>query len=153
MTQEVADRIAADFGLPPGLVRAFCQAESSWRPEATRYEPGFQRRYLSFNQLSEEENKSRATSWGLMQIMGQTARELGFTGKYEDLLDPETGIFWGCVYIKKRALKYRDTLGWRGVIAAYNAGTPRVEDGRFLNQTYVNRVIAYWNEYDGVQHY
>lgn len=32
---------------------------------------------------------------GMMQVMPSTARYLGYTGKTEDLLDPETNIVWG----------------------------------------------------------
>ncbi|MGA8268053.1 MAG: lytic transglycosylase domain-containing protein, partial [Candidatus Acidiferrales bacterium] len=40
---------------------------------------------------------SRAISWGLMQVMGQTARERGFAGKFlSELCDPATGLDAGC---------------------------------------------------------
>jgi soluble lytic murein transglycosylase-like protein len=40
--------------------------------------------------------KNRATSWGLMQVMGQSARELGYREFIPELCDPASGLYWGC---------------------------------------------------------
>lgn len=49
--------------------------------------------------LTSEKN-ARATSWGLMQVMGQTAREHDFEDDYltELCIHPRKGIEWGCRY-------------------------------------------------------
>jgi soluble lytic murein transglycosylase-like protein len=78
------------------------EQESSWNPWALRYEPAFYARYVE-PQLSrgaiasEGEARARAFSWGLMQVMGQVARERGFAGaSLANLCDPATGLAVGC---------------------------------------------------------
>jgi soluble lytic murein transglycosylase-like protein len=98
---ELARRIAAAHGLDPALACAVIEQESAWNPWAVRYEPGFLSRYVAplytAGKLSATEAYTRSMSWGLMQVMGQVAREFGFPGKYlSELCDPATGIEFGC---------------------------------------------------------
>jgi soluble lytic murein transglycosylase-like protein len=68
--------------LDAALVCAICEQESAWNPWAIRYEPAFFAHYvapqLSAGQISSTEAQARAFSWGLMQVMGQVAREHNF---------------------------------------------------------------------------
>jgi hypothetical protein len=127
---------AAAHGLPPEVVCAVCEQESgdrnpdpetgreNWDPWAIRYEPAFYRRYIQLllvqGELHDEtEARARAFSWGLMQVMGQTARESGYTGHMAGLCDPATGTDVGCrVLVKKLAEAGGDTkyglLLWNG---------------------------------------
>jgi soluble lytic murein transglycosylase-like protein len=42
-------------------------------------------------------------SWGLMQVMGQVARENGFTDHYlSGLCDPAAGVDLGCRVLRKK---------------------------------------------------
>ena len=88
------------FGLDTALLAALVEHESSWNPWAIRYEPAFFARYilplLQSETVRDTEARARAFSWGLMQIMGQTARELGFAGDLASLCDPDVGLTWGC---------------------------------------------------------
>jgi soluble lytic murein transglycosylase-like protein len=89
--------IAAQHALPPALVCAVVEQESAWNPYAIRYEPAFRMRYVAPLGLSSTEEIARSISWGLMQVMGQVAREHGFTGKFlAALCDPATGLDAGC---------------------------------------------------------
>ncbi len=75
-----AARTAAEArGLDPALVCAVCHHErANWKQWAVRYEPGFYEKYVEkMVGISATEKTMRATSFGLMQIMGQVARELG----------------------------------------------------------------------------
>ena len=46
---------------------------------------------------AETESRMRAFSWGLMQVMGQVAREHGFSGRsLAQLCEPATGLEIGC---------------------------------------------------------
>lgn len=99
----LARKYATKYLLDTALVCAIADHESGgWIPWATRYEPLFFDKYVQplvntgvVHTMSEA--NARATSWGLMQIMGQTARELGFTGKYlSELCDPDVGLDLGC---------------------------------------------------------
>src|SRR5260370_34198806 len=67
-------------------------------------EPTFFPRYVAplntNNKITASEAWARGFSWGLMQVMGQVAREHGFAaGEHpfrSELCDPEQGITVGC---------------------------------------------------------
>ncbi|HET9402524.1 MAG TPA: lytic transglycosylase domain-containing protein [Candidatus Acidoferrales bacterium] len=92
---------AAKYGLEGSLICAIIEQESSWNPWAMRYEPAFFGRYVEPLvlpwKLSATEAHSRATSWGLMQVMGQVAREARFAGEFLSMLcKPDEGMDVGC---------------------------------------------------------
>ena len=137
---------ARTHGLSVALVLAIVQVESGGNPWASRYEPGFYARYVhgkpirAFAPCSEAtEARWRATSFGLMQIMGQTARETGFKGVYlTELCDPHLNLDWGCRYLALLMKKYGPG---DAAIAAYNAGSPKKGgDGRWVNQAYIDKI-------------
>jgi soluble lytic murein transglycosylase-like protein len=141
------------FRLPYGLIRSIIITESNGDPWAIRYEPAFKSAYLDgktwkvFGAVSHEtEVMSRATSWGLMQVMGQVARERGFDRPFlSALCNPGIGIDYGCRQLKLFEQRYFDQHGWPGVIAAYNAGSPRFDvNGDWVNAGYVNKVRSLW---------
>ncbi len=84
------------WGLSPKLVCAIVEQESNWDPWAVRYESAFDRRYVLPMRLRPTQEILRAMSWGLMQVMGQTALEHGLEGSPVMLLDPQTGLDVGC---------------------------------------------------------
>jgi soluble lytic murein transglycosylase-like protein len=100
----IARRKAQEYGLPADLVCAVIEQESGWDTTAMRFEPDFFMKYVRPSYLAGRmkatEAYARAYSWGLMQIMGETAREEGFTGEFlTALCDPETGIDAGCKHL------------------------------------------------------
>lgn len=134
---------ALEFGIDPDLVEAMAMTESSGNPKATRYEPNFYKKYvqpmLTKNAISPKEAIGRATSWGLLQLMGQVAREKGFAGKFEELFEPSVNLTWALKHLKRFINKY--PAGLDDAIASYNAGSPRRNDaGSYVNQAYVDRV-------------
>lgn len=138
---------AEHFRLDANLIRAICYVESSFNPNATRFEKDW-RYFYEVRHFADRleipiEEKKQATSWGLMQVMGSVARELGFTDKLEMLLTPDLGIFYGCTKLKSffhRKMCDNDEVK---VIAAYNAGSPRMTiGGLFENQQYVDKVCG-----------
>ena len=136
---------AARRSLPWELVYAICQVESSLNPTATRHEPHYRWLVGDNESMSPTERHDQMTSWGLMQVMGAVARELGHTGPLSDLLDPPTGLFYGCLHLRRFRAKYDI---WPDVIASYNAGSPRRVAGQigpYVNQSYVDKVLAAWN--------
>lgn len=99
----LARQKAQKYGIDGDLVCAIIEQESAWNPWAIRFEPGFYEHYIvpiiQSQHLSKTEANARATSWGLMQTMGEVAREYGFGGTYlSALCDPESGIEIGCKY-------------------------------------------------------
>src|SRR5580704_14963076 len=94
----LAKQIAASHQLFPAVICGICERESSWNQWAIRYEPEFFHRYIEpiIGSLSVTEANMRAASWGLMQTIGQSVREIGYSGPLPQLCDPATGIEWGC---------------------------------------------------------
>lgn len=99
----LAGKYAAKYSLDPMIVAAVCEQESGWNPWAVRYEPAFFERYISpLNLADPTEAYARAFSFGLMQVMGQVAREHGFQGRsLTQLCDPDIGIDIGCKKLQK----------------------------------------------------
>jgi len=100
----LAKQKAAEHGLDPALVCAVCEQESGWNPWATRYEPEFMRRYVgplyTKGGMTATEAYTRSMSWGLMQIMGQVAREEGYDSLYiAELSEPAIGLDCGCKHL------------------------------------------------------
>jgi soluble lytic murein transglycosylase-like protein len=83
-----------------------CERESSWEPWTIRYEPDFYALYIvPLNLPDATEARARAFSWGLLQIMGQVVREVGYTGPLAALCDPATALEWGCKVFAGKLLK------------------------------------------------
>lgn len=112
MTQEemiaLAKQKAAEHQLYPELVCAVCEQETAWMPWAIRYEPHFFVKYVAplftASKLSSAtEAYARSISWGLMQVMGQVAREHGFDGRFlSELCDPAVGLEIGCRVLARK---------------------------------------------------
>jgi soluble lytic murein transglycosylase-like protein len=122
---ELARQIASEHGLAPALVCAVVEQESAWNPWAVRYEPSFLSRYIAplytAGKLSPTEAYMRAMSWGLMQVMGQVAREFGFKEvSLSELCDPATGIEFGCRILAARLARARGDIA--AALLAWNGG-------------------------------
>ncbi len=80
---------------------------------------------------------SYANAWGLMQLLPSVGKELA---KHEgihhfdprDLLDPDTNIRLGCIYLKQMLDKFGGRPEY--AFAAYNAGDGRVLDWQAAGQ-------------------
>ncbi|HYW03570.1 MAG TPA: transglycosylase SLT domain-containing protein [Gammaproteobacteria bacterium] len=168
----LADRAGAaanEHELPPALVIAIVATESGWNPSAWRVEPPYRYlwdnrtgkpfRHLTHAEIASEEapsdfhaiaGQSRDTewwgqqaSWGLMQVMGAVARQYGFKGPFPVLCGADAGLAFGCIHLHTLAHHYKPKFGWAGVVAAYNAGSPRRDgNGHWVNQHYVDTVAA-----------
>jgi soluble lytic murein transglycosylase-like protein len=122
----LARRAAAVQSLDPALVCAVVEQESGWNPWAIRYEPLFFAKYVAplytNNKVSASEAYARGFSWGLMQVMGQVARETGFDPVFlSSLCDPDQGLAIGCKVLRRKLDSMAgDTL--RGLLA-WNGGS------------------------------
>lgn len=117
----------------PELLAAIIQVESGGRQGAFRYEPAFYNKYIRNKKLEKlpgyvptevtptSEKLLRSSSFGLMQIMGQTARENGF--EREDLCDliihPDLNINLGAKIIAKHL---SNTVDVKDALLRYNGG-------------------------------
>lgn len=145
-------RVAALHALDPLLVAAVIKVESSGQAFATRYEKAY-RWLVTPSQFAQDlgisldtEVIAQAHSYGLMQIMGGTARGLGFTGYCVELVGVELGLEYGCRCLAHCVDRFRPL---EHSIAAYNAGSPRdvaPYDGVLDNQPYVDRVLKHLAE-------
>jgi soluble lytic murein transglycosylase-like protein len=132
----LARKAAAAQTLDPALVCAVVEQESGWNPWAMRYEPLFFSKYVAFlytnNKVSASEAYARGFSWGLMQVMGQVARETGFDAVFlSKLCDPEHGLAIGCKVLRKK-FDYMAGDTTRALLA-WNGGA---------NPSYASQVIA-----------
>lgn len=149
----LVEKHAMDFGLERALVHAIIQVESRGLDWAVRYEPNMRWLY-SLDRAQEladlcevsldTELMCQRTSWGLMQVMGVTARDLGLRDPIPSLLNADTGIMYGCKLLRKLSDKYALQ---QDVISAYNAGSPRKNNNFYANQNYVNKVSAFYQNY------
>ena len=128
-------KAALDYKIDAEVLGALILQESGGNPWATRYEPAFYLKYISKltrstlpgfvpnpNQVSlMTEKKHRATSWGCCQVMGETAREHGYSEIYiTRLLDPVVGITWGAKVLSSFITKENGSVT-RGLLR-YNGG-------------------------------
>jgi hypothetical protein len=107
------------------LARSIAAAHGLEHPWAVRYEPGFLSRYVAplytAGKLSSTEAYTRSMSWGLMQVMGQAARESGFTGQsLAELCDPETSLEFGCQILAAHFARARGDV--TAALLAWNGG-------------------------------
>ena len=139
------------FGADPQIIDAIIITESSYNPYAIRYESEFKytSKSLAFAKLNHITNATEIIgekiSWGLGQIMGGTARELGFDGPLPLLCEPELNIELMIKLIQQLEGKYSKLTD---VIASYNAGAPRktISDS-YRNQIYVDKVTRAMSAY------
>jgi hypothetical protein len=73
----LVEQYADLYGVPRPLVHKVIQRESDYRPHARN-----------------------GPYWGLMQILPATARNMGFQGQPEDLLDAETNLRYSVKYLR-----------------------------------------------------
>lgn len=142
---ELFAKYAKLYHLNPLLVASVVEVESSGDPLAIRYEPAWKyfvtpAIFALKNDITEDtERILQSCSFGLMQVMGGVARELGFIGQLPKLFEPDVGLNLGCRKLSLLSQKYKRL---EEVLASYNAGTPRLmANGKFVNQAYVDKVL------------
>ncbi len=95
---QLVSRVAKSNGVDPLLMLAIVQHESGFDPSAMG---------------------DNGRAYGLCQIWLTTAQGIGYTGTPQQLLDPETNIYWGSKYLKMSLDKFSDV---RDAISGYNSG-------------------------------
>lgn len=157
--------IGKELEVEPNLIAAIIQTESGGVPWRQRfealYEPGDSaddpnyfrilpsKKYLVAPERWAKqcgisvatETMQQFTSHGLMQVMGYTARGMGYDDNLSEMLEPGIGIYWGTLYLSQKLKVYQSV---KSAIAAYNRGTAqRKKDSmEFINQAYVDKVTA-----------
>ena len=116
--------VANSYSLPYDLLRVQVFVESSFDPFALRYERDFFTRYIKdkpdakayrFGPLA-------ACSFGLLQILLETAMEIGYDDRPERLFDARIGLSWGAKYLQSRFVKVGGD--YHRALVAYNGSGP-----------------------------
>lgn len=133
------------MGLNFDILASIVQVESSWNPWVTRYERNFVNvaspsKYCAKNKINREtEIILQQMSWGLGQIMGGTARFLGYEGPLTVLVDPAINLHLTCEYFVRICKKYNKV---EEQLVAYNAGTVIYNQAGILtDKAYADKVM------------
>jgi hypothetical protein len=131
--------------MDPLLIYSVILQESGGNTWRTRFEPNYYENNKSLLPLSyssklgisvESEKVSQSTSWGLMQVMGVVAREMGYADLLTKLLIPDEGIAWGCQKLARLIAIHKEP---DLALSAYNHGSP-IENDPYVKS--VNKVMA-----------
>jgi soluble lytic murein transglycosylase-like protein len=123
--EPIIEKIAGKYGVSSSVVKSIILAESAGKHDAV----------------------SRANAKGLMQLMDDTAKELGV----ENVFDPEENIEGGTKYFSQLFNKYDGNIEL--ALAAYNAGPDSVKKYGGVppykeTQNYVSRIKNYLNYFE-----
>jgi len=133
MFDEFISQASQAYNVPESWIRAVIETESSWNPNAYRYE-----------------SKIKDASYGLMQLLGKTAIGLGFKGDvYNGLYDPETNIDLGTRDLAQLRAIHGDDF--RRVYSAYNSGDPDLWETSAQVAAHVANAVANLAKWGGDQ--
>jgi soluble lytic murein transglycosylase-like protein len=143
--QNFFKNICEETEIEPEIVMAIATVESGLDPNTVRYEPNWRYHFQcsrfakKLNITKETEETLQSISWGLMQVMGTVARELGFTKHLTELTNPVNNVL---IALRKLEDLYRIHDSTSHVISAYNQGWPyKTAYNEFVNQAYVDKVL------------
>jgi soluble lytic murein transglycosylase-like protein len=126
--QRIIYEASKRHGVDPSLIWAVIKAESNFQPHVV----------------------SKAGARGLMQIMPETAKDLGII----DCFDPRQNIFGGTLYLKNLLVRFESCIPLS--VAAYNSGCTPVEAYGGIppfpeTRAYVRRVMKFYRFRTGNQ--
>lgn len=122
MYDDIINEAAQTYGLDPKLLRAVIKQESDYN----------------------NSDQSHVGASGLMQLMPETAKELGVTNVW----DPRQNIMGGSKYLAQQLKRFNGDV--KLALAAYNAGPGRVIKAGYQvpniaeTQHYVNVILNKW---------
>ena len=144
---DVISMAAEKEGVDSLLVAAIVWQESRGNKYAWRYEANYQWLFKPQDFSGplgcslDSEIAGQKFSYGLGQLMGAVARELGHKGHLGELFDPFLNLSYVCKLLARLSKQHKDI---EAVVSAYNAGSPRKTDrGKWVNEQYVRAVMGY----------
>lgn len=134
-------QIATECRLQPDLLEAQIIVESNGDRFAFRFEERYFDTYIRSNPMARgyKYGPIAACSFGLLQIVLETALEDGFTGLPHDLFISRVGLLWGARHLSALLHGWADE-DYDRALAAYNGGKLGNASRPFRNQDYVDRV-------------
>ncbi len=122
---DIFEKASKTYGVDEKLLKAMAKTESNFDPNAT----------------------SHSGAMGIMQLMPETAKELGVMDAY----DPEQNIMGGAKYIASLIERYNGNVTY--AVAAYNAGSGNVDKYGGIPpfeqvQNYVKKIAGYLKNND-----
>ena len=99
-------------GVPVELTRAVLRGEG-WAGQPPTWEPSV-----------------GEYAYSPMQILGSTARDVGYRGALADLHRPSVGSRYGVAYLRRQLDRHGP--GWCDVLSAYNAGRPNTGNDAYV---------------------
>ena len=149
------------YGIDLGILCALIQTESGGIKNCVTHEPYYKWPYKP-EEITALYNKHRfityetilnlqKTSFGIMQCMGSLFFEYGFHLKTDfkllplDMCNPVLSLEVGCIHIRKKIDQYKLTNAL-DIYAAYNAGSVRLLNGKYKNQSNVDHFNRYYIE-------
>jgi hypothetical protein len=154
----IIDDKSKRYGIDSSLVKAIVDVESSWVETAFKFEKSLYEKHMqkpdSFKVVPPENLDTTlvllSSSIGLMQILGSTARSIGFNQRLCSLFTPEINIDIGCRYLAMLWKNYYNKHGIKGVISAYHDCKPLIrDDWTFVNQDYIDKILLAMKQYTG----
>jgi soluble lytic murein transglycosylase-like protein len=143
----IVKKWADKYSLNVALVCAVVEQETggTWDAYTTRNEDDFFTRYVAGKEMPGDsirskstEARTRAMSFGLMQVIGETAREHGFSDRYlTKLCSYDSGLDLGCRVL--RAMIDRAGGNIPAGLQFYNGGS---------NPDYASQVMARMKNYE-----
>ncbi len=111
--------ISIQYGLPNGLLSSLCWIESTHKINAIHHDDG------------------GASSLGVCQIKLETAKELGFKGTEQQLMNPKMNIKYAAKYLAFQIKRYKSV---NKAVIAYNRGNAR----GLMTSKYQRKVFKKW---------
>ena len=109
------------YGLPEGLLSSLCYVESRHNVNAINHDDG------------------DANSVGVCQVKLKTAREMGFRGTEQQLMNPRMNVKYAAKYLRWQILRYKSV---KKAVIAYNRGNAR----GLTTSKYQGKVYARWRK-------
>ena len=150
----IVNRVSLAHQLRPDIVMCIILQESQCDPFAWRHEEAWYERNMSHQTRESlsgwtprqtelpslyDEKLQRSCSFGLMQVLGDTARWCAKANYpfLTALCDPEIGVEVGCRILSYYLGLHKDD--YQKAVAAYNAGDPNSSAGKAYAQKIFNR--------------
>lgn len=123
----IFNMVTVQYSLPPGLLMSLCTVESGLHAEAIHRDDG------------------TGHSIGICQLHYDTASDMGFRGRPQDLFKAESNILYAGKYLCHQLDRHRGNI--YEAVASYNAGRVRYnEKGQIKNRHYVDKVLKVWRQ-------